>query len=564
MQAITIAIGKNGIQFFIDQYLKKTLLDLLDKMNPPDYATTVPDFSATDPFSSPFQTITDQYSNINIRLSHGSFSQFAPAYTSATQGTSGNTAVFTLQFGAGPFGVTYQWLETYDMDKDFQPGGVRQALADIPAFSNQLTYAESFQGMSIQAVVQFTFDTQKNEWVFNVLHTAATTQGAVSNIPSGSVVHKNDAPCQTNHLIAATQAAIEALNFSVATQSMLTGIVQTIPGSGDLGNGMAYDFSIGDSGILFPNNDGIQMGVKGGASYQGEPFAGGGTPSLPLPPPLTDADSHHLNLFVSDSEIAALCWCFFKAGKLDLLIGPGDLPDPSALKVSQYIALEPTLRPYTAFAMQAKITQNTPPAPAFRTAYQFSGAVMEQLKTSLPVEVFQQIQVLGGSAFGSAQALEAALQSAGVAASWYGTLEQASAEKALVLDQDLTLSLDIQNGQPVLPNIQFRVQRTDILNGLALGIGANQRQTLQFGFANADNSATFISSTVPGFSGVQFETAVWPLVAEAHYMENLDSLGKTGVPLPIMEGFQFDFDHAAITMEQGYVSILANLIYKNQ
>lgn len=564
MQAITIAIGKNGIQFFVNQYLKPALLDLLDNMKPPDYSTTIPDFNATDPFSTPFQTITDEYSNINIQLNQGSFSQFAPTYQSATQGTSGNGgAVFTLQFSAGPFGVTYQWLETYDMDKDYQSGGVKLAREDIPSFSNTFTYAENFQGMSIQAVVQFAFDTQKNAWVFDVLQTAATTNGAISNIPSGSVVHRNDAPCTTNHLIAATQAAINALNFSAATQSQLSGIVQTIPGSGDLGNGMTYDFSVGDSGILFPNNDGIQMGVKGGASYQGEPFAGD-APSLPLPPPLTDADSHHLNLFVSASEVAALCWCFFKAGKLNLVVGPGDLQDPTALKVSQYTALEKSLNPYSAFVMQAQIVQNAAPVPAFQTVYVFGEAVMDQLKTALPAGVFQQILFLEGSAFASKEALETALQSNGVAGNWFGTLETAATASALVLVQDITMTLVIQNGQPSLPNIVFQVQRTDLLNGLQLGIGANQRQTLQFGFANAGNSASYISSTVPGFDGTVFESRVWPLLAETNYEEVLESLGKTGVPLPIMAGFQFDFDQAAITLENGYVSILANLIYKNQ
>ncbi|WP_275575200.1 hypothetical protein [Methylocucumis oryzae] len=40
-------------------------------------------------------------------------------------------------------------------------------------------------------------------------------------------------------------------------------------------------------------------------------------------------------------------------------------------------------------------------------------------------------------------------------------------------------------------------------------------------------------------------------------------LGATGVPLPIMQNFQFDFSNAELSVQTGYVSILANVVYKN-
>lgn len=561
MQAITIAIGKTGINFFSEQYLKKALLDLLGKMNPPDLPVAVPDF--THVVILDIDYITYRYSNIVIQLSQGAFSQFAPAYNSVTQSIMAdgrNTPVFTLNFSAGPFGVAYNWEESYvqEIDDEFTPQGHGR----ISQVTKGFNYTENFQAMDISVPVQFAFDTQKNEWTFSVPLSSAVTKGAVSNIPHGSVLHQNDAPCQTNNLLVATQAALDALNFSTATQTILTGIVQTIPGSGNLGNSITYDFSVGDSGILFPNDDGIQIGVKGGASYQDQAFPGNTAVSLPLPTPLTDADSHHLNLFVSDTEIEALCWCFFKAGKLNLSVGPNDLPNPSALDVSQYTALEPALKPYAAFVMQAQIDQNTAPTTNFQAVWQFGQSVMNQLKTALPASVFQQIQSLQGNIYASQTVLEAALQAAGVGGDWFATIEKAAAENALVLAQDITMTLTIQNDQPVLPNIVFQVQRTDLLDGLQLGVGANQRQTLQFGFANVGSSASFVSSNIPGFNGVVFESAVWPLLAESQYMQTLKALGQTGVPLPIMEGFRFDFANAQLSVEENYVSILANVLYQ--
>ena len=563
MQAITLAIGKNGINFFAQHYLAGTLSALLGKMTPPDFPTTVPDFSTVDPLSIGFGAIVlDAYSNIQISLAQGFFSQFAPAYHSVSQGVSGDgKAAFSLYFVAGPFGVQYVWGESFTKevrDEFTQPGHGR-----ITTNSQSLEYTENFQEMDISIAVQFGFDPQQNEWTFRVPQSTAVTKGAISNIPRASVLHFNDAPCQTNNLLVATQTALDAINFSDAAQTLLTGIIQSIPDSGDLGEGMLYDFSIGDSGMMFPNNDGIQIGIKGGTSYQGEAFPGNTAVALPLPPALTDADSHHLNLFVSDTEISALCWCFYKAGKLNLLVNPQDLPDPSALHVSKYTALEPTLKPYAAFVMQANIEQNSPPTTAIQTIWQFDETVMNQLKTVLPAAVFQQIQFLQGNAFASKQSLETSLQSHGVAANWFDTLENASAETAMLLTQDMTMTLTIQNEQPTPPVIVFSVQRTDLLTGLQLGIGANQRQTLQFGFANLSNSARFVSSSIPGFDGRLFESYVWPLLGEFHYMQNLQNLGKAGVPLPIMNGFRFDFDHAVVALNAGYVSILANVLYQS-
>ncbi|MCC7505555.1 MAG: hypothetical protein IT259_09645, partial [Saprospiraceae bacterium] len=51
--------------------------------------------------------------------------------------------------------------------------------------------------------------------------------------------------------------------------------------------------------------------------------------------------------------------------------------------------------------------------------------------------------------------------------------------------------------------------------------------------------------------------------AEYNYAANLVKFGQEGVPLPIMKGFQFDFANAQLSLQEGYVSILANVLSLN-
>ena len=116
--------------------------------------------------------VIDAYSNIQINLTQGFFSQFAPAYHSVTQGLAGDgNAAFSLYFVAGPFGVQYVWGENFTKevrDEFTQPGHGR-----ITTNSQSLEYTENFQEMDISIVVQFGFDPQKNEWTFRVPQSTA-------------------------------------------------------------------------------------------------------------------------------------------------------------------------------------------------------------------------------------------------------------------------------------------------------------------------------------------------------------------------------------------------------
>jgi hypothetical protein len=75
------------------------------------------------------------------------------------------------------------------------------------------------------------------------------------------------------------------------------------------------------------------------------------------------------------------------------------------------------------------------------------------------------------------------------------------------------------------------------------------------------SNATFTSSTIPNFPGQQM-AGIWQAAGDPQYAQVLAALGKTGVPLPIMSGFQFTFSDATLSVQQGYVSILAQVAFK--
>jgi len=561
MQAIAIGIGKNGINFFAKHYLVGNLLNLLARLTPPPRTVNVPNFRWVVDAGTKWE-----YSSVSIALDNGGLENFRPAFDSIVQGIDSNrTPIFTLTFRTDNFSARYAWTENYHWDKYYHTfnGKIPVSHHDSGVSSTPLTYTPGFGKLTATVVVQFSFVSAHNAWEITVRDTSGQASGVQANIPSKSILQHQENSCTESHVSDATAQAIDGIDFATPINSLITGIVGTIPGSGNLGNGILYDFSLGDSGLLFPGNDGIQMGVKGGASYNGTPFSGDKPPSLPLPATPGDNDVHHLNMYVSNYEVDALNWAYYKAGKLNLTVKPQDLPDPHALSVSTYTTFEPTLKPYSAFVMFADIAQSAAPVSSFQVVYIYTAAVLELLKKQLPEDIYQLIQGLSGNAYLTLSEVETFLKSATVPAQYFAAIENAGKMTAMVVKQDMNFTLRIQNGQSEQPNIKFRVQRADVLTNLKLGLSNNNTQSLQFAFANATNIATFISSSIAGFDGTVFGNVVWPVTAEPRYAEALQGLGKTGVPLPIMQGFQFVFDKAQLSVQEGYVSILASVEFQS-
>ena len=563
MQAITIAIGKSGILFFAKQFLSNKIVTLLKTLQAPSRNITVPSFKYSE---APLSTTT--VSNYSLELSQGQILNFAPDFADQViQGLNNGMTVFTLNFNAGPFQAAYNWAETYHWDTVGVTGGPRPVPYHQSGDSNfSDNYSPEFSGMLVTVAVQFAFDTPSGSWQISVQNTNGQSTALDTGLPSGSVLRFQSGGCSGYHFDQTTAQAIEDVNFGPPINDLISGILKTIPGSGNLGNGIVYDFSLGDGGILFPNNDGIQMGVKGGASYNGQAYPATPPPPLAMPPAPADSDSHHLNLYVSGFEVDALNWAFFKAGELNLVVNKQDLAHPDELTVKLYAdeGEITALKPYEPWDMQAQVVLNAAPTTAFQTVYEFNKTVMDTLQNLYP-DLRQQLSDLQGNNYLDLNSLENELNGLAIPPAFYATIEATSRRTGMVVSHDLNLILVIQdkNLAPAdYPNIVFHVTRTDILTDLCLGNGPNQAQTLQFQFSNYTYDGRFVSTTVPGMGGDHFP-CLWGEVCEPFYDQHLQSMGKNGVPLPIMQGLQFEFTNAELDIQDGYVSILANVVYQN-
>jgi hypothetical protein len=542
MQAITIAIGKAGYTFFAQRLLADKLARALQLLRPLDKDISVP-------------APNEDYRNIWVRLRNGQLAGFAPAFQNIQQ-QSGGTFVLTL--AASNFTVNYHWQENYDKRYIYQDPVTGYTDVSWRPEQNDYQYSPSIGNLTVTVNVEFKFE--NDAWRFCAIDSHGTPSNVSHNLPSGSLVG-SDLGCAGGHFSDVTLDSIRNIDFGTPIADVLPPLLGSIPASGHLTPDIVFEFGRGDSGLTFPSNGGIQMGVTGGASYKGTPFPGAKPTALPLPAPPGDNDPRHLTMYVSNYEIDALNWAFWKAGKLDLDIKPQDLSDPSALNVSTYTTFEPTLKPYAAFVMYAHVVQDTAPTTTFQTVYDYTAGVMAQLQKQLSPDVYQKIQRLPSNAYLSKKDLAAFLTSATVPQDDFARIESAGKTTAMVLAQQLTYTLSIQTGQPPLPYIKFRVDRKDVLTDLGLGLSSNHAQTLKFAFANATNAVTFLESSIPKFDGTIFAQVVWPVTAEGLYAQNLADLGKTGAPLPIMQGFRFVFDKAAVSVQDRFVSIEAKVEY---
>lgn len=555
MQAITLAIGKQGITFFTQHYLLPQIQAALAKLSPPDRSMNLPGFLAEG---------GRQISKLNLSLTGGKLVNYAPAFQQVSQEMDSGNTVFKLIMGSNSFNAQYNWTESYHWDFDTVIWG-KKVHTDGDE-SNSYDYTPGFSQLLITVLFKFLFDKGSNAWEVKVSDASGQSQGFQDNIPQDSILENQlSTDCKGSHVIDCTQLMINNVDIVSNLNKLLTDVIQTIPGSGNLGNDIVYDFSTGTSGVVFPDNKGIQIGVKGGASYKGTVFPGGPVSPTPLPIPPADSDTHHLNMYVSNFEIDALYWAFFQAGKLQRTVTPQDLPNPEALDVSTYVGWESALKIYAdkRDVMNAVITPNSAPVTSFQKVYIYGTSAMALLKKQLPANIYDQIQSLASAPFLSQQDLDNFLTNIQVPSQYFTTIESAGQTPGMVVTHDLNFNLVIQDTQYNYPYINFKVNRTDILTDLCLGL-TDKAQTLQFGFYNAVNSATFIDSSVPNFNGaLDFGGPLWRATGETNYAECLRRLGTTGTPLPIMEGFKFDFTNAVLSIQENYVSILANVLYQN-
>lgn len=557
VQGVTFAIGKKGIEFFSQSLLSGAAVKKLQNLTPPANTINIPNFtdSGIGYFSS--------YSNFKIQLSNGRLSGFNPSYSSVTQGSGGTPAgnQFQLILSAGAFSATYDWRETYDNYSCYSSGD--STYCNSSTGDSSYTYNPGFGGMTVTVPTEFVYNAATNTYSFNVTAATGAASGAVANIPGRSAINgQTSAGCFSTKVSNATAAAISNIDFKTPISQILSGVLKSIDGNTDLGNGIKFNYALGPAGLGFPNADGVTVGTTGVASYNGQAYAGGTPPVLPIPAVPADSDDQFMNIYVSDWAINGLSWAYFNAGLLNLTVTPSDLPNPSALKAATYAAYEPAFAQYGNVALTAQITPLDPPVTAFQQVWLFTTAAMNLLQSQLPASVYQQLMAFSGNAYASQSKLESDLTDTGIANQYFATIESAVSQKGKVTTQSMQFEIFVENGATPRPNLIFDLQRTDVMTDLQLGTTATNAQSMMFSFANANNAVTFQSTTIPRFSKQNFGTILWPVAGESAYATAMQGMGQRGVAIPIAQGFSFLLTQSTLSIQDGYISIASQLEFK--
>ncbi|MDI2124980.1 hypothetical protein [Yinghuangia seranimata] len=552
MQALSLAIGPAGITYFTQQLVAQQMTDELARITPPDRTIPIP------PFTVGGFGYSDSYSNVAIVLSNGSLSGFAPKSGTVVQKSGGK---FDLTLQAQAFTAHYKWHESYS-DYSCVAGDIGPVCNWING-SDDYPYGPVFGSLTTVVTLGFQYNATSKTYDVVLAGTPTTsTAGVQPNVPGQSVIQTQVGSCFSSHVSDATAASVSAIDFSKPIADVFPPLIKSIAGSGHLTDDITYDFGVGDSGMSFPGDAGIAIGITGSVSYKGTPYPGTPPTGLPVPPPPTD--SHHLQTYVSNYELNALYWAFYQAGRLTLTINATDLPDPDALHCKTYANWIKSLKRYSAFAMRADIAPKAPPTVSFQKVWVLNTAAMQTLQAKLPANVYTLLGGLAGNGYVTEGALDGDLQDAGINQQYWPTITQAAYAPGMALAQSMRFTLTILDGEPEQPNIVFDLTRTDILQNLGLGktqAAGSDAQTLMFDFLHAVYDATFVSSTVPDFDGSDFGDKLWPTIGEIAYDKELAAIGHTGTPLPIMSGFHFLFDQAQLSIQEGFVSILANAAF---
>ncbi len=550
LQGITLAISPSGIEYFTSVLLANNIASALQNLSPPANNVPVGDICTYSGKGG-----SDWAEHINIALSNGSLSSFSPLFQSPV--TQQDNGQFTMAMSANNFSANYTWHETYD---DYFCGMFGCSKTD----SNDNTYGYSvgIGNMTITIVFQFKFNA--NQWQLTLLNSTPATSGISPNIPSRSIVNSEQSSgCFSTTFSSATAQSVSAIDFSSPINALLTPLFSSIPSSGNLTPNIVFQFPMGASGLTFPNNAGIATGVTANVTCKGQSYAGANPPQLPLPAIPSD---HHLNYFASDYTFNALMWAFYEEGDLVATATPGNIPNPAALNTSNYqnTPLQALYNAYPNTPMTANIKALQAPTVSFATIYDLTANNIVNLQSQLPAAIYTQLQTLKGQAFMTEAAFYTQLVNAlGAAnAAQYKTVIEAVAQVVGgVVTHSNQVIMNVVSGGQTIPVITFNVSQTDVLQNFQLGI-AGTTQTLQFAFQIVDGltSTTFVSSSITG-TGIDSGdfSFIWNWVLQNVFASEVALIGQAGVALPRMQGFNFLFSNAIVTLQPGYASVLADV-----
>ena len=151
----------------------------------------------------------------------------------------------------------------------------------------------------------------------------------------------------------------------------------------------------------------------------------------------------------------------------------------------------------------------------------------------------------------------------GSAASQYvATITQAALVHGAIATHTVQADFKVLDSSQPQPITVFTVgfSETDLQQNFNLFIGPNNTQTVQFDFQliRSGTKATLISSNIQGIDDTDFGD-IWNFTLQPVYVEEMQKMAHTGVPLPFMAGFQFLFDQATVAVQPGYVEVLSDV-----
>lgn len=548
LQGITVAISPSGIQYFTQVLLADQVAKALQGLSPPDKTIDVGDI-----LLSSNKGVSNWAKGITVHLSSGSMGSFEPKLRSITQQDGGR---FTLTMVANDFQAKYSWNETFEYETCYF------SCHSQGHQNNTYGYSVGFSKMVITIVFDFAFS--NGEWTFSFVSATPTTSGVSPNIPSKSIVNSEEyAGCFKTQVSQATEDAVDTIDFSGPIQALIKPLFRSIPSTGQLTPDIVFEFPVGPSGLTFPNDAGIATGVTGDVTYKGTAYPGSDPPQLSLPPIPAD---NHLRYYASDYTFNALMWAFFEEGSLVATATPGNIPDPAALNTASYknTPLQPLYDAYRDKPMTADIKALQAPTVEFQQIYDLTAASIGKLQSQLPADVYHKLQVLKGQVFmDETPFVDALVNALGQAdADQYKTVIEGVAKVvgAVVSHSDQVVLNVVDDGKTI-PVITFDVSQTDVLQDFVLGVSGTT-QTLQFAFQIVTDLTTtkFVSSTIPGIDSGDFGT-IWNWVLQPVFGTEVEKIGQAGVALPRIKGFDFLFEKATVTLEQGYAAVLADVQY---
>ena len=75
----------------------------------------------------------------------------------------------------------------------------------------------------------------------------------------------------------ATANTISSVDFAGLVAGSCNSLFGSIPASGHLTSDIVYQFAVGDSGLAYPSDNGVTVGVTGTVTYQGTEYPGAKT-----------------------------------------------------------------------------------------------------------------------------------------------------------------------------------------------------------------------------------------------------------------------------------------------